>query len=455
MVPTESIVEASTLDKTLFHSQAQSLTRRRMEDPVELHVMPPPIARPKFRDIVQLDPERIDRKRKVRVLDEEIYQDTMGRIIERDFFPELAWERKQVDGESGIERDMDEHESLDAFLAANTSEDNASFEEIINKDKKERRRRLHWLYEANDGRREGMLGLYYLGGGVLSAEERERMDQLLETNPRIGDDRQNGADSWRFRVRNQLMFPPELDDSLDTCHPALGDGPAQRPALPSTGRLLIANKAKSSTITVDSRLQNKTIQHRNTRLIGEPVLAHPASPLERPHSPSEYSQADSLDASGFLGTTTRSYRPVAMTPLIEPGVQDSPLITWGEAASTPLVLTSDNDALRFNPLLPRQPLQSEERPCPPSKNVSPAFKIKELSSREALARSLDPVTQSKKDGDLLIARRRRTFSRKTVALTPAALSLAARIRSSNGPTTPFDSALAGSYSLDSYRRKST
>ena len=398
--------------------EAQSaLSLRRMEDPIEEHVMPPPRTRPS-------KPKAVERRPSRRVLEEEEYVAALSRIIERDFFPALAELRREEDG-PGAEALPGVGGSLDEFLAEHTSEDNASFEEVHRRDLEERRRRLHWAYAAGDGRQEGMLALYHLGDRVLSVEDRQRMDRLLAEGADSADQRPNGANPWRFRVRNQLMFPPELEDSKDVCLMLQDAAPGAR-ALPAAPQLLLSD---SSSRTGPPSRSDKAIAHRNTRL---PLVAQrpEASPLERPHSPSEYSQAGSLDVpapSPHRHSGERSHRPVPMTPLIEPGALASPLITWGEVAATPLALSAEG-AQR------RDPPGSFER-----LHGVPSFTIGGPSAREELARKLDSV------GKTAGVKRPRTPGSR--ALTPAAISLANRVRASTGPPTPFgeDSTLRASY----------
>jgi len=72
---------------------------------------------------------RQHRKRKTRtVLEEDEFLERLGAIVERDFFP-------PEDGVGGVPRCRDP-EGVDAFLAKYTSEDDASFEALMRKEKK-------------------------------------------------------------------------------------------------------------------------------------------------------------------------------------------------------------------------------------------------------------------------------------------------------------------------------
>lgn len=133
--------------------------------------------------------------------------------------------------ESNQIKSLTENKNLSDFFKLYNSEDNDSFEKLHAKDEEERRRRLHWLYDddvtdANgERRRAGMLMWYFAGGKHLTQAERARVDRLLLSDAELEDeDREGGntrrpsqVDTWKFRVRNQLMFPPDLQSSRDIC----------------------------------------------------------------------------------------------------------------------------------------------------------------------------------------------------------------------------------------------
>ena len=48
--------------------------------------------------------------------------------------------------------------------------------------------------------------LYHMGGKVLTAEERQRFDQLVDGQKAIGDDRPNRVDTWKFRVQHIIII---------------------------------------------------------------------------------------------------------------------------------------------------------------------------------------------------------------------------------------------------------
>jgi hypothetical protein len=169
------------------------------------------------------------------ILSEENYVATLGKIIERDYFPDSDKLREQLlvleqleakhrlrrfgdsSGSStplsrrtlnsNIEQEAShtgahevndgsdscvdiENLTVETFFHKFTSEDNESFEELHEKDKLEHQRMYHWMYESlvpstnqlENGPshlQAGMLMLYYVGNTVLTGEKRVKMDDIL------------------------------------------------------------------------------------------------------------------------------------------------------------------------------------------------------------------------------------------------------------------------------------
>ena len=142
-------------------------------------------------------------KKKQKILDEDSYLETLDSIIQRDFFPDLeklrtqqqileagddvdklreieitlrrrsssvrktaselrptGFETPRVDGKEGETGKQEKEEegakdplndlSLDQFLASHTSEDNASFSDIVDKMNERKREKYKWLYDREE-----------------------------------------------------------------------------------------------------------------------------------------------------------------------------------------------------------------------------------------------------------------------------------------------------------------
>lgn len=401
------------------------------------------------------------------VLEEEEYIQKLEAIIERDYFPDSARHNSKRSSDSSLvdntpatpaagdssveERDLDKNEtdsmSVNQFFEVYNSEDNESFEKLQEKDLAEKRRKFHWLYESPGGKSAGMLMWYYQKGGVMTVEDREKMDKLLECPTTVGDDRPNGCETWRFRVRNQLMFPPELEASKDTCLLPSSD-PAALARLTDSEASVSNSKLGSSELSLvpiseapntirkpsqkdrtlnlpvrqispiksnensDGKLMPPpSIVPQNTRLSDKaPVSFVSASPLEAPHTPSS------------VGTDQGNsfYRSVCMTPSPFPEVGSShlhsPLITWGEICGTPNVLSAASS--RSNP-----------------------FQISEMTDREKRARLLDTNHNQRNRKSLASSEQAKKSQTNKISrmmktpLTPAGRALAERLSSSSKSST--------------------
>eukprot|EP01039_Chlorochromonas_danica_P008912 gene8912-9830_t len=402
------------------------------------------------------------KKRKNEVLEEEEYIARLEYLIERDYFPHLSSLRNMLNY-------LEEHDNYDLYTLRQTyrklfpnlpshnnkqeqeeiesgeksgggkmtiaqffnryiSEDNQSFLTLQEKSIKQHRQKYHWMYEAldllEDGssttsssslRRPGTLMLYYIGNKVLTVKERENIDRILDGN--VDDDidkRQNGLSTWAFRVRNQLMFYPELRDSQATCQ-MIPDASQHRPDRQSI--LPIQNEKNSSVGLITDfafkapsprppRMNNnvsssseKIVQRANVHALGNEVLQEmddylrgmaALSPLEMPHTPSSVGSMDNaMTMRAEIGN--KRYREVEMTPLAVPGkgALASPLMTWGAVAATPLLLSSSSSSNRV-PATPREYSGNNEKSRAESAGVAgPHFSMQPTRQRDKIALALD------------------------------------------------------------------
>ncbi|KAM9194972.1 splicing factor ESS-2 homolog isoform 2-T2 [Dugong dugon] len=198
--------------------------------------------------------------------------------------------RGPEDGEAGEEEEKEPLPSLDVFLSRYTSEDNASFQEIMEVAKEKSRARHAWLYQAEEEfekRQEDSLTL-------PSAEH-----QAIESS-------QAGVETWKYKAKNSLMYYPE--------------------GVPDEEQLF---------------KKPRQVVHKNTRFLRDPF----SQALSR----SQLQQAAALNAQhkqGKVGPDGKELIPqesprvggfgFVATPSPAPGVNESPLMTWGEVENTPL-----------------------------------------------------------------------------------------------------------------------
>uniref|UniRef100_A0A8C5N095 Ess-2 splicing factor homolog n=1 Tax=Leptobrachium leishanense TaxID=445787 RepID=A0A8C5N095_9ANUR len=215
--------------------------------------------------------------------------------------------------------DADDLPGLDSFLAKNTSEDNDSFEQIMEVAKEKERSRNAWLYEAEEEyKRRQQENL------ALPSVEK----QAIECG-------KAGLDTWEYKTHNSLMYyPAGVPDN---------DAVFKKP---------------------------REVLHRNTRFQKDP--------FSQAVSKSQLQQAAALNAQykqGKVGPDGKELIPQESpkvngfgfvgTPSPAPGVNDSPLMTWGEVESTPFRLDGSE-----TPYVEKTP--------------GPSFKILEPGRRERL-----------------------------------------------------------------------
>ena len=465
------------------------------------------------------------------VLDEESYVDALSQIIERDYFPETSKLRRHLEllnahdrndtaaisvlrhqiltehrkscatpssshGQTDVQREgrkaressddrvddartVDTKDlSIDNFFSEYTSEDNESFASLQTRDLEKWRQARHWAYE-NTGiedddyeKRPGMLMLYHMGGKVLTGLERKTFDALLDIPKSIGDDKPSSVDTWNFRVRNNLMFPPTLADSqstllLENTEHSSTSSNVNVSEIARTGdqSRIIKHKTlevlKSNSICFAAR-QPKIIQRLNTSLRHRPQApivysssGITPSPLEPAHSPSVISDylSESSSVTYHEGeridrAKNKTYRILNMTPSPMPGGNgESPMMTWGVIDGTPLILDPPESQSERNMLadltsntyrsLISTGLDVTTGGYEGSMYQPPAPKRRELlahslaakeKSRKAAAKKNNHSKETSSSSGHSSALRRNSIGRSAAhQLTPAALSLATRL----------------------------
>jgi len=279
--------------------------------------------------------------------------------------------------------------SLDTFLSNHTSEDNASFQSILEHTNKRRQERAAVLLAPRNS-------------SQLLTDGRERTDGFGTTGQQ--PDTQAG---WRYQPINLLMYSGGNKASLPLSKRELQAMPQGDP---------------------------KSINHHATRLRS----VNPAASGHAMVSPSSSIDTDNIEGSGGSGDLHRSRdtsRPctrggydILATPSFEPGVDASPFVTWGEIEGTPMRIEEED--------LPGG-LAAAAMGKPSS------FRLKETPRREAKAHELAAKVSSK---------RRSTPSRTSLAGRAALVALGRAERTPGGGNTPL-SAAAQRLAGDLHRRR--
>ncbi|KRT84936.1 hypothetical protein AMK59_1463, partial [Oryctes borbonicus] len=338
------------------------------------------------KDLVFKKPIGVPKKRKSQaILDEDTYVEELGKIIQRDFFPDLEKLRAQNEYLEAVEKNdvmklrelyakysgprrpvpripspatfetpanihnsqmpppsqlpMDDKSeettskksekqlSLDQFLNSHTSQDNQSFEELMIESEAKHRQKYSYLYN-----------------------EEERSELELQKNLALPSIEQQAAlpekkftvDSWSYKNRNYIMYVPDgveltKEDELELhkkrkeilyCNTRL----TQNPFNDSQSKETISELAKSQAKVLDGKIG----------VDGKELI-----------------QSDTPKINGFS---------FIRTPSPNPGAAESPFMTWGEIEGTPFRLDGG------------------DTPLPRSQG--PSFKMAEPPRREQLALAL-------------------------------------------------------------------
>lgn len=204
-----------------------------------------------------------------------------------------AAEQTEEEAAGMIDTDL----SLDAFLSRYTSEDNESFEEILEAAKERLRSRYAWAYERTH-KQERQLALTQ-GDQERKAIERARGQYMA-------------IESWRYTPHNALMYPPT---GLE----------------PSASELVAQAKRKREIKHSSTRF--KTMPFPETLVAGSSTGSTVAGGI-----PSAVVAAVAgSTATGSDSPRVRGYGFVT-TPSPMPGVDHDPAMTWGVIEGTPFLL---------------------------------------------------------------------------------------------------------------------
>ncbi|KAF0694201.1 Aste57867_14905 [Aphanomyces stellatus] len=252
--------------------------------------------------------------------------------------------------------------TLNHFIANHTSEDNAAFEELQEKAINDHKRKYHWAYEDTAGRGDAKL-LLLKDGTWMSHERRQLMDKACETKLALEDNRPVAPDTWPFRVRNPLLFPPDLAVNRDICKLDVSSTSGDNVFLLENGA-----SATGRTIAAVDSTSTALMSKKRTGAVAK-------KPMETVYSNSRFSATflsaqNAIPDQPDLGdeVTKKPEDLVAMTPLLVPGGDASPMVTWGNIEATPMILRGDT---------------------PRASHGGPTFVIKDVSAREQLAHQMD------------------------------------------------------------------
>ncbi|XP_076041055.1 ess-2 splicing factor homolog [Oratosquilla oratoria] len=299
--------------------------------------------------------------------------------------------------------------SLDEFMSCHTSEDNESFEHLMEESQVKFRLKHAWLFEAEEKHNKKHLPNLALA----SAEEQQAQNRLAicGVSDTTRDIRPRELENWQYKTFNSVMYIPDH--------------------VPS-------NKKKQ---VEEAKCKPREVVLPNTRF--------ETNPFTESLSHSAYLEASAIQQSkkegkvGVDGKELGKETPringynFVRTPSPAPGVDASPLMTWGEVEGTPFQLDGS-----------QTPLLGKATP-------GPSYKIPAVPDRERigleLAEKANQKHRDKKNKAILAAKSRlvspalklghHTSMEKLAAFSPAVQKLSSKL----GVHQKTDKALRASY----------
>ena len=320
--------------------------------------------------------------------------------------------------------------SLDEFHAKFTSEDNQSFDELMERTLDKKQKAYWWAYDDNAAERTAALGIANRPHHAEFSDEGKHLEDRAQRPPQL--------DTWKHRTRNALLFLPDMEASRDTSRVVdRGNGGSTAIVLsgsstPGAGQLTLFTPTQEG-----GMLPPKVIQHANTRFVKDGKIAGGLEAvLVRDDGTQVVAHAD-----GTAGAETEAVSyGLVRSPSPTPGdADDEPVMTWGNIESTPLILDA---RLAGDTSTPSN------------------FRVSSLPTREALAHALDLKAQARKAD--AAKKRKRSASNSTMSagsrgsgtltplmamshLTPQAQSLAQKMFAGRSSKLGGDTALRASY----------
>ena len=198
--------------------------------------------------------------------------------------------------------------SLDQFLNLNTSEDNASFSDLMEETTKKHIEKHGWLYEKEGEMSQSNDKALAITQGEVAANKGEAESRVFECN------------TWKYTNKNALMYIPEG----------------------------VADTVEES---IEKKKRQVEVVHANTRLSSEEL----AKLQDDSAIASAAESRETIERFGIDGKTesqgapqVRGYSFMA-TPSPAPRVDASPMMTWGEIEGTPFRLDGGDAPIDTTP----------------------------------------------------------------------------------------------------------
>ncbi|GAA5805502.1 nuclear protein Es2-domain-containing protein [Helicostylum pulchrum] len=316
------------------------------------------------------------------ILDEDTYTEAISLIIERDFFPNLAKMRAQhnylqaqvtgslvdlqqagkvlhdlkskqserrnqsivavnyyFEDEPEIEKRVNLNLSLDQFQTLYTSEDNASFTDLLEKANTKKKLENKWFYDRESNQLR-----------ITDQPDKNSPITVIEKNDKA-------PTGWKYKARNALMYFPE-------------------------------GKSESWVNDNDGRGLPKTIEYANTHIVTTVAEVNKninkLAPSDRAAAKGSLTPWGQLQdgAAANASPGIRGYNLVPSTPNLSPTRMGTPQMTWGNIEGTPLLISgSETPGPQFS--LPKIS-KREELGMKLSEKASKAYRKKTIERQRVI-----------------------------------------------------------------------
>ncbi|RDD46447.1 Protein DGCR14 [Trichoplax sp. H2] len=204
----------------------------------------------------------------------------------------------QAKAEDNESSKPDTNVSLDTFMTRNISEDEASFHNLMKIAKQRQREKYSYLYEKE------------------AASQTNNDDSLAITD---GNEKKK-LQEWPYRVRNCLMYYPDGVDK--TTEEILKDRGLN-------AREVQCHNTRYQNKSIDEQRQRGAIAAAATTSAKQAILAQ-SGKIDVDGKPYVDESSPAVNGYGFVST-----------PQIEPGLDMTPVMTWGTIESTPMRIEGD------------------------------------------------------------------------------------------------------------------
>lgn len=263
---------------------------------------------------------------------------------------------------------------LDAYMLKHTSEDNASFEELVEEGEKKRRIKWWWLHEAEEKAKDGSKD--------LELEWRKALEGGC-SNLVNSDNRPNQIELWSgYQARNAVMYIPEGEGSVAEDKPS-----KPREIVYANTRVEVSafDKGKQAVAIANKAAANAQAKSGKIDVEGREVLTE---------------ETPQVNGYSFVAT-----------PSPMPGAEESPFMTWGEIEGTPFRLDASDTPI------PKTPGPAFVIPSVPTRDKL-AFDLAERHSKSHRARKEKAIQQIKSHPS-----QQSPFAGRLATLSPAAQRL--------------------------------